>query len=81
MSTRRGWRRLFVLLTALYVIVGCATAVLVFFLLRYSEGHATSDAPRTWALITLVIYAVVYAVSWGVGLAIRWVVHGFRASD
>lgn len=81
MSTRRGWRRLIVLLTAVYVVAGCATAALVYFLLRYSQGHAMNDAPRNWALFTLATYALVYAAAWAAWLAVRWVIRGFRTPD
>ena len=81
MSTRRGGRRLSILLTVVYAVVGCATATLVFVLVRYSEGHAVTDAPRDWALITLAIYGVVYVASWAGFFSVRWVIRGFGAPD
>jgi hypothetical protein len=80
-ATKRGWRRLLVLLTTLYAVVGGATAVLVYVLVRYSEGHAVTDGPRNWALFTIAIYTVVYVVAWAVLLGVRWVIRGFRAPD
>jgi hypothetical protein len=81
MATKRGWRRLLVLLTTVYVIVGCATAALVYVLVRYSEGHAVTDGPRNWALVTIAIYTMVYAASWSVFLGVLWVIRGFRTPD
>ena len=81
MATKRGWQRLLVLLTTLYAVVGCATAALVYVLVRYSEGQTVADGPRNWALFTVAIYAVVYVATGAVLLGVRWVIQGFRAPD
>ena len=81
MATKRGWQRLLVLSTTLYVVVGSATAALVYVLVRYSAGHTVTDGPRNWALFTIAIYAVVYVAAWSVFLGVRWVIRGFRAPD
>ena len=81
MATKRGWQRLLVLLTTLYAVVGCATAALVYVLVRYSEGQTVADGPRNWALFTVAIYAVVYVAAWSVFLGVRWVIRGFSAPE